>query len=90
MGAADMDYRTFNVAGRDVGIALEDPFWECLEDLAARLRTSLGDLVHSREARDPPDIASALRVLVINDIMKTAGIELTAFRPPCEPVTNYH
>lgn len=85
-----MDYRTFNVAGRDIGIALEEPFWECLEDLAMRRRTSLGDLVHSLEARHSPDIASALRVLVLADIMKTAGIELTAFRPPCESVKKYH
>jgi predicted DNA-binding ribbon-helix-helix protein len=85
-----MDYRTFNVAGRDIAIALEEPFWECLEDLAARRRTSLGNLVQSLEAKGPPDIASALRVLVINDIMETAGIELTAFRSPCEPVKKYH
>jgi predicted DNA-binding ribbon-helix-helix protein len=90
MGAADMDYRTFNVAGRDIAIALEEPFWECLEDLATRRRTSLGNLVHSLETRDPPDIASALRVLVLADIMETAGIELTAFRPPCEPAKKYH
>lgn len=51
---------------------------------------SLGNLVHSLETRDSPDIASALRVLVINDIMETAGIELTAFRPPCEPAKKYH
>lgn len=90
MGAADMDYRTFNVAGRDIGIALEEPSWECLEDLAMRRRTSLGDLVHSLEVRHSPDIASALRVLVLADIMETAGIELTAFRPPCESVKKYH
>ena len=85
-----MDYRTFNIAGRDIRIALEEPFWECLEDLAARRCTSLGNLVHSLETRDSPDIASALRVLVINDIMEAAGIELTAFRPPCEPAKKYH
>ena len=90
MGAADMDYPTVNVAGRDIGIALEEPFWECLEDLATRRRTSLGNLVHSLEARDPPDIASALRGLVLADILETAGIELTAFRPACEPLIKYH
>lgn len=78
------------MTGRDIAIALEKPFWECLEDLAMRRRTSLGNLVHSLEARDFPDIASALRVLVLADIMETAGIELTAFRPPCEPVKKYH
>jgi predicted DNA-binding ribbon-helix-helix protein len=85
-----MNERTVVVAGRNVSIDLEEQFWECLEDLAVRRKLSLRSLVANIAEQYPLDIASALRLLVLDDVLQTAEIELTPMRTPCERIKRYH
>ncbi|RYH68001.1 MAG: hypothetical protein EON54_03210 [Alcaligenaceae bacterium] len=85
-----MDDQTFNVAGRPIRIALEEQFWECLEDLAIEQDLALRTLVARIGGQFPLDVASALRLYVLDDVLQKAGYTLTATPAPCEPSLKYH
>jgi predicted DNA-binding ribbon-helix-helix protein len=87
---AIMGDRTFIVAGRRIRIALEEQFWECLEDLASEQDLPLRNLVEMIGQRFPLEVASALRLYVLDDVLQKAGYTLTATPAPCEPSLKYH
>jgi len=62
--------RSFALAGHRTSVALEPEFWEVLDALAHRRRTSLAALVAEsdagREASQP--LASCLRVLALRSV----------------------
>jgi predicted DNA-binding ribbon-helix-helix protein len=85
-----MDDRTFTVAGRPIRIALEEQFWECLEDLAIEQDVTLRTLVEMIGQTSQLNLASALRLYVFEDVLQKAGYTLTATPAPCEPSLKYH
>lgn len=85
-----MGHRTFTLAGRRVHIVLEEPFWECLEDLADEQDVSLGKLVEMISQNSQINLFSALRLYVLEDVLQKAGCALTASPAPCEPPLKYH
>ena len=85
-----MGHRTFTLAGRRVDIVLEEPFWECLEDLADDQDLSLHTLVEMIGQKSELDLAIALRLYVFEDVLQKAGCTLTATPAPCEPSLKYH
>lgn len=85
-----MEHRLFIVAGRKVSVALEEQFWDCLEDIAADRDLSLRSLISQIGRQHPHNISSALRLRVLEDVLRKTGIELTAERDACERVSKYH
>lgn len=85
-----MEHRTFTVAGRHVLVALEEQFWDCLEDIAVERDLSLRSLISQIGRQHPHDISSALRLHVLEDVLRKTGIELTAGNTPCERISKCH
>lgn len=85
-----MEHRLFTVTGRKVSVALEEQFWDCLEDIAVDRDLSLGSLVSQIGRQHPHDISSALRLHVLEDVLRKTGIELTAGNSVCERISKYH
>ena len=85
-----MDDRTFTVAGRRIRIALEEQFWECLEDLAIEQDLPLRHLVEIIGELSPLEVASAIRVYVLHDVLQKAGYTLTATPAACERSLKYN
>lgn len=64
--------RSITIAGHETSITLEPIFWAALETAARARRLPLSALVAAIdalriEARDPPNLASALRSWVLGD-----------------------
>jgi predicted DNA-binding ribbon-helix-helix protein len=58
--------RSVVVAGRRVTLDLEDAYWEGLKEMAAWRDMSLPDLIASIGGESSEDIASAIRLFVLN------------------------
>lgn len=82
--------RTFDVARRSISIELEAHFWKCLEDLAVEQDLTLRALVAKIGRQFPHDVASALRLHVLDDVLQKAGYSLTAGPALCELSNKYH
>lgn len=89
-GHRSMEQRVFTVAGRNVSVALEEQFWDCLENIAVERDVSLQSLVHQVGRLHPLDVPSALRLHVLEDVLQKTGIELTAGHNACERMLKYH
>ncbi|WP_245833038.1 ribbon-helix-helix domain-containing protein [Sphingomonas mucosissima] len=66
--------RSITIAGHPTSISLEPLFWQALEQAAAARHLPLSALVAEIDAvrigaPDPPNLASALRTWLLNDIM---------------------
>lgn len=66
--------RSITIAGHPTSISLEPLFWQALERAAAARQLPLSALVAEIDAvrigtPDPPNLASALRTWLLNDIM---------------------
>jgi predicted DNA-binding ribbon-helix-helix protein len=89
-GDAEMEQRVFTVGERIFVVGLEEPFWDCLEDIAEERDLSLRSLVHQIGREYPRDISSALRLHVLEDVLRKSGFELTAAPDACELMSKYH
>lgn len=58
--------RSFRLAGHATSVALEPEFWQALEALAARNGKALPVLVGEIDAGRSRNLASAIRVYVLN------------------------
>lgn len=85
-----MHDRTFNVTGLSISIELEEQFWDCLEGLAIEHDLTLRTLVAKIGRQFPLDVASALRLYVLDGVLQKAGHTLTAGPAPCEFSEKYH
>lgn len=85
-----MENRIFFVEGRHVSIALEEQFWDCLEDIAIERDISLRTLVRRVGQQHPFDVQSALRLHVLEDVLRKTGIELTTGLVTCDLDRKYH
>jgi len=58
--------RSITVNGRKTSVSLEDEFWDALNEIAARRRQSVGELVSLfvRQNR-PANLSSAIRIFVV-------------------------
>ncbi|MFN7662514.1 MAG: ribbon-helix-helix domain-containing protein [Alphaproteobacteria bacterium] len=62
--------KSFRLSGHDTSVALEPIFWEQLGHIARERGVSLSRLVHDMDLTMPPNLASALRVLVVESLKK--------------------
>jgi predicted DNA-binding ribbon-helix-helix protein len=64
--AHSVQKRSLSIAGHRTSIALEPEFWARLEAMAAERHTPLAALIREiDEARDIPNLSSALRLAVL-------------------------
>lgn len=61
-----MEKRSLSIAGHRTSLALEPEFWAGLEAMAAARHVSVATLVREiDEARDTPNLSSAVRLAVL-------------------------
>lgn len=65
--------KSFRLAGHATSVALEPVFWDALITMAQDKGLSLTQLVFEVDATMPPNLASALRVHVVENLTKAAG-----------------
>jgi predicted DNA-binding ribbon-helix-helix protein len=59
--------RSFSIKGHRTSISMEAPFWEALQQAAAREQTTLAGLVaHIDEKRGTAGLSSAVRVWILD------------------------
>jgi predicted DNA-binding ribbon-helix-helix protein len=70
--------RSIMIAGHSTSISLEPVFWDALKDAAAAEAVPLSALVARIDAarvdaRDPPNLASAIRVWLFERVRRPSG-----------------
>jgi predicted DNA-binding ribbon-helix-helix protein len=60
-----MEKRSVRIAGHATSVSLEPAFWEALDELAARRRTSLNALLAAIDAERGGNLSSAIRLFVL-------------------------
>ncbi len=69
-----MQKRSLTIAGHRTSLALEPEFWRGLEAMAASRHTQMAALIREiDEARDAPNLSSAVRVAVLRWYQRRGG-----------------
>lgn len=69
-----MQKRSLTIAGHRTSLALEPEFWHGLEAMAANRHTQLATLIREiDEAREAPNLSSAVRVAVLRWYQSSGG-----------------
>lgn len=69
-----MQKRSLTIAGHRTSIALEPEFWDAAETLAAARGLPLATLIREiDEAREAPNLSSAVRVAILRSLQGRAG-----------------
>ncbi|MEZ5668860.1 MAG: ribbon-helix-helix domain-containing protein [Alphaproteobacteria bacterium] len=67
--------RSVRIAGHPTSVSLEAPFWDELRRIAAARGLTLNGLVTAVDAaRSQANLSSALRLLVVADLKRRAGL----------------
>ncbi len=61
----DLRKRSVVIAGHKTSVSLEEPFWDCLRDIAAERGVSLNRLVAEIDRGRAGNLSSAIRVYVL-------------------------
>ena len=68
-----MKKRSLNIAGHSTSIALEPEFWAELQTIATKRDISMTRLIEEIDnQRETANLASALRLFVLNELKKSA------------------
>jgi predicted DNA-binding ribbon-helix-helix protein len=70
MITSSLQKKSFSLSGHATSIALEPLFWEQLSLIAQQRGISLSRLVQEVDLEMPPNLASALRVLVVKTLLE--------------------
>jgi predicted DNA-binding ribbon-helix-helix protein len=66
--------RSVAIAGHSTSVSLEEPFWECLREIAARRGETLRALIAAIDAgRGDDNLSSAIRLFVLAEIRARAA-----------------
>lgn len=85
-----MKIRTVTVHDRVLNVHLECKFWECLDEIIESLGTTLQGLVgHLRSSR-PDDLASDLRVFVLQHYQRQANSDFSEMISPSSVGHKHH
>ena len=58
--------RSVNLNGHATSVTMEEPFWDCLKDIAKEREVSLNALIAEVDETREGNLSSALRVFVLN------------------------
>ena len=70
MSSSPLQKKSFRLSGHATSIALEPIFWEQLSHIAQRREISLSRLVQDVDLTMPSNLASALRVMVVEALLE--------------------
>lgn len=59
--------RSVDIAGHRTSVSVEEPFWEALQDIAARKKTSVSELIVGIDRTRDGNLSSAIRLYVLKD-----------------------
>ena len=69
------------IHGHRTSVSLEDPFWELLDEMAARQGQSLASLVQAVDRKREGGLSSALRLYVLAELKKETAADKTDAKP---------
>jgi predicted DNA-binding ribbon-helix-helix protein len=65
--------RSVVIAGHKTSVSLEEPFWQCLREIAGAQQASVSRVVADIEASSPRgNLSSAIRTFVLNKVREPA------------------
>lgn len=59
--------RSVDIAGHRTSVSVEEPFWEELQNIAARRKTSVSELIVGIDRTRDGNLSSAIRLYVLKD-----------------------
>ncbi len=59
--------RSVDIAGHRTSVSVEEPFWEALQNIAARRKTSVSELIVGIDRTRDGNLSSAIRLYVLKD-----------------------
>jgi len=69
------------IHGHRTSVSLEGPFWELLDEMAARQGQSLASLVQAVDRKREGGLSSALRLYVLAELKKETAAHKTDTKP---------
>jgi predicted DNA-binding ribbon-helix-helix protein len=72
MTAPLLQKKSFRLSGHATSVALEPLFWEQLQCIAEKQGTSVSALVKEEDLKMPGNLASSLRILVVQYLLSTS------------------
>jgi len=76
-----MRKRSVTIHGHRTSVSLEGPFWELLDEMAARQGQSLASLVQAVDRKREGGLSSALRLYVLAELKKETAADKTDTKP---------
>jgi len=76
-----MKKRSMTIHGHRTSVSLEGPFWELLDEMAARQGQSLASLVQAVDRKREGGLSSALRLYVLAELKKETAADKTDTKP---------
>jgi len=73
--------RSVTIHGHRTSVSLEGPFWELLDEMAARQGQSLASLVQAVDRKREGGLSSALRLYVLAELKKETAADKTDTKP---------
>ena len=74
-GEAGLNKRSIVIAGHRTSVSLEPPFWTALQGFARADGVSLNELVAMVDGGRAGNLSSALRVYVLERLLRVAGVD---------------
>jgi predicted DNA-binding ribbon-helix-helix protein len=62
--------RSVDIAGHRTSVSIEAPFWDALNEIAARQKTSINALIAKIDSARDGNLSSAIRVFVLREVQK--------------------
>ncbi len=63
--------RSVDIAGHRTSVSIEAPFWDALNEIAARQKISVNALIAKIDNAREGNLSSAIRVFVLQDLQKS-------------------
>lgn len=63
--------RSVDIAGHRTSVSIEAPFWDALNEIAARQKISINALIAKIDSTREGNLSSAIRVFVLQELQKT-------------------
>jgi len=63
--------RSVNLHGHATSVTMEEPFWDCLKDIAKERALSLNALIAEIDEQNEGNLSSALRVYILKTLQTT-------------------
>ncbi|MBY0509658.1 MAG: ribbon-helix-helix domain-containing protein [Rhodospirillaceae bacterium] len=62
--------RSVDIAGHRTSVSIEAPFWDALNEIAARQKISVNALIAKIDTARDGNLSSAIRVFVLQELQK--------------------